>query len=103
MTFNLQFVSFQRALISHIKKFINNKNFNNKIIIKTNLKYRETVKYYKESDLFILPSVAEPASISVLKQWVSTPVICARVMVQVFMLKIIIVDYYLMRIMKSNY
>ena len=63
---------------NYINNYIKNKNLTEKCKIKTNIKFKAIEKEYEECNLFVLPSYAEPAAISILEaQGLGRPVVCS--------------------------
>ena len=70
---------FHQVELAKINNFIFKHNLSAKVTIKTNIPYSNIKKYYHKSNLFILPSTREPASISVIEALgFSLPVICSN-------------------------
>lgn len=60
------------------KKYINNNDLQDRVIIKENICHNDTIKEYAKNDLFILPSSDEQAAYSPLEAMaVGMPVICS--------------------------
>lgn len=57
----------EEKYFNELKKYINSKNLENYIHLRKNIRYQEMSNIYKQSDIFILTSKAEIASISVLE------------------------------------
>ena len=61
-----------------LNNYIKNNNLRKYCRIKTNIKFQDMPKEYTECTLFVLPSHAEPAAISILEaQGYGRPVICS--------------------------
>jgi glycosyltransferase involved in cell wall biosynthesis len=60
------------------KNFINLNNLNKKFTLLRNIEHKKIFNFYKTHHLFVLPSIQEPASISVLEAiGYSMPVVCS--------------------------
>ncbi len=61
-----------------VEKFIEDKEISNIVEVKSNLFYEDIIKDFEKSDLFILPSYAEPAAYSIVEAMAhKLPVICS--------------------------
>lgn len=69
---------FQKEYKQKLEKYIGENRLGEKVRLLTNLSRKQMEEEYKRSDLFILPSTKEPASISQLEAMAfSLPVICS--------------------------
>ena len=65
-------------ILRDLKDFIENHSLKEKITIKTNVPYDRMGEIYSGSDIFILPSYAEPAAYSIVESmYYGIPVICS--------------------------
>jgi glycosyltransferase involved in cell wall biosynthesis len=65
--------------LNEVSEFIRINNIERHITVKINIPHDEIDKYYKSSDVFVLPATNEPASISILEALgYGLPVICSN-------------------------
>lgn len=69
----------QRKHLAEIEQYINDKDLNKKVSIIQNVPYKEMGLYYKNCDIFILPSKLEQFGVSILEAMsYGKPVICSN-------------------------
>ena len=68
----------QKKFLEEVKQHIENNQMQNMVTILTNVPRKQTDEYFKETDVFVIPSTKEMASISQLEAMCfAIPVICS--------------------------
>ena len=68
----------QKEFLQVVQKYVEEKNYGDIVTLQTNIPREKVNEYYAESDIYVIPSTDEPASVSQLEAMgFSVPVICS--------------------------